>query len=694
MKYPQLALGSALIALLGSNLAVAQTPKAVLPLKRVRLYEAGVAYFERSGAFAGGATLPVPRSHLDDALKTLVVLDREGHATVSGVEMDQPLSEARSRALAGLPSDTNEQVSFETFLEGLRGTKVEITTKQRRVRGELVNVVPAAESGLWRCLPPAMVGESAKHAADEPCSVQPSSATLLMTEQGELVRLASLDLDSVRPLDPSVAGRLRSATVGRLGVASAKHPLTIKMNTGTSVTLGYVAEAPLWRASYRLVLAPDGTALQGWALIHNDTDENWRGVRVELVNGQPDSFLFPLAAPRYAERRLVTPDQHLPSVPQLLNQTADDDWDSGGGGLSLSGVGEGGGGYGYGSGQLSGSAAMSPESSLLNVGDLSAYDAARGEAVGALFRYALAQSIDLGAKRSLLVPFLREKVESERIAWFRSPDDAPRSSVLLTNTSSQTLPPGTIALFEGGGFAGESAIDRLQPKTRRLVHFGVDLDVSLSGVAKNKSEALRRLAFEDGTLTEHYLRRSQAHYEIVNRGATPRSVHLKLEIVNNAKVTGADELLVDQDAGLVDGVFKLAATQRKAYDLDIEEGLQRRTAFDKLDAARLQRLSQEASLPAAQRSIVERALAQFRRRDALVARGQTLRLAVTRLDERLRGMASTLELVRRADEDRGAQQAARLMAAEAERAAIRRELDGLAPQAALAAARRELEKLK
>ena len=42
----------------------------LLPLKRVRLYETGVAYFERSGTLsANTVTLPVPASHLDDALK-------------------------------------------------------------------------------------------------------------------------------------------------------------------------------------------------------------------------------------------------------------------------------------------------------------------------------------------------------------------------------------------------------------------------------------------------------------------------------------------------------------------------------------------------------------------------------------------------------------------------------------------------
>ena len=54
----------------------------VLPLRTLRLYETGVGYFERSGTLAGDrASLPVPAGHLDDALKTLVVLGPDGKST-------------------------------------------------------------------------------------------------------------------------------------------------------------------------------------------------------------------------------------------------------------------------------------------------------------------------------------------------------------------------------------------------------------------------------------------------------------------------------------------------------------------------------------------------------------------------------------------------------------------------------------
>src|SRR5688572_24693702 len=81
-----------------SPLAAAAPRSATLPLTRVRLYETGVGYFERSGAVPGGETaLPVPAGHLDDALKTLVVLG--GDTKVSGVAFSSSVSRDMARKL-------------------------------------------------------------------------------------------------------------------------------------------------------------------------------------------------------------------------------------------------------------------------------------------------------------------------------------------------------------------------------------------------------------------------------------------------------------------------------------------------------------------------------------------------------------------------------------------------------------------
>ena len=136
---------------------------------------------------------------------------------------------------------------------------------------------------------------------------------LLVTDAGAIERWAASEVDSVRPLDPGYASRLGTA-LDALSAQGARAGATpgASSKQGGPITLGYVAEAPVWRTTYRIVLDNDARGtLQGWALIHNDTEENWRGVRVELANGRPDSFLFPLAAPRYTRRSLATPPDSL-----------------------------------------------------------------------------------------------------------------------------------------------------------------------------------------------------------------------------------------------------------------------------------------------------------------------------------------------------------------------------------------------
>ncbi len=671
-----------------SVLGAAANAGATLPLGRVRLYEAGVAYFERTGVLNRTGQLPVPRSHLDDALKTLVVLDEDGKSSVLGVELEQPLTRARSQALAGLPSGAGGAVSFDAYLQSLAGNSVELTfVSARSVRGRLVNVLSPELSGVSRCA-------AAPTAERTPqCARVPESAVLIITERGEIERHATSTLSGVRPLDAALAQRLRDAAATR---PSDEHraALSVRLRAGASVTLGYVAEAPLWRSSYRLLLSERGATLQGWALIHNDTEEAWHGVALELVNGQPDSFLFPFAAPRYAERRLVTPERHLPSVPQLLGRTADDAWDSGGGdgeGVRLGSFSTV--GHGSAMGAIGVAQSGADESSLLRIGDLAAQAESEGQLTGALFRYKLSQGVDLGARKSLLVPFLREGVSAERVTFFDDVDGAGKSSILMTNSSAQTLPPGTIALFEGGGFAGESAIERWQPQVARFVHFGRDLDVALEAKPSEEREQLRLLRFVDGQLQEHYVRRRQRVCHLTNRANAARKAYLTLPVINNARVSGADAVFVDADAKSVSAVFNLPAAARKAYTVATEEALERELELPRLDAKRVRQWLSQSTLVAQQRPILERVLKSLERQEALLAQQVALGGRIRRLDERLARLTSTLDVVRRADEAQAERQAKLLVDGEAERARLKVALDALAPQSARADAERELRGL-
>ena len=118
------------------------------------------------------------------------------------------------------------------------------------------------------------------------------------------------------------------------------------------VRIGYVVEAPVWKASYRLVLNEDaknetaggaptrgrpgherrgrdkktrwimrtrtakGGSLQGWAIVENQTDSDWENVQLSLVSGRPISFIEDLYQPLFVARPVVEPELYASLRPQ------------------------------------------------------------------------------------------------------------------------------------------------------------------------------------------------------------------------------------------------------------------------------------------------------------------------------------------------------------------------------------------
>ena len=77
------------------------------------------------------------------------------------------------------------------------------------------------------------------------------------------------------------------------------------------VQVGYVVENPIWKTSYRLVLGTkkeEKPYLQGWAVVENPTDEDWKDVRMALVSGRPISFQMDLYQPLFVNRPVVEPE--------------------------------------------------------------------------------------------------------------------------------------------------------------------------------------------------------------------------------------------------------------------------------------------------------------------------------------------------------------------------------------------------
>lgn len=513
----------------------------VLPLSKLRLYETGVGYFERRGGVkpGSGLALPLPASHLDDALKTLVILETSGDTHVQGVKFASAVTETGARAMAGLPNYAADPVGYVDVLASLEGSSVEVRRGTKKTVGTLIEI----EGPFAPVLP-----EGTKRTGTE----EPWHAVVMMDADGGVHRIRTDVIDSVRAVEEGTQERL-SVAAQSLADQSARraHPLGVDVSSTGQLALGYISESPVWRTTYRVVLGDQEKAeLQAWALVHNDTDEDWHKVRLELANGRPQSFLYPLAAPRYAYRELTGPEEDLSAVPQLANASADRMWDDEGA-LGMSGIGLGGGGTGEGTiglgnvgliGKGGGYATMGP-----NLGDLAELSQAEGEESGSLFIYRVADPLDLDAHHSALVPIVQQNVEAESITWFSRGGYDAYTGARMVNSTTQTLPSGVVSFFADGGFVGESALHRLKPKERQFVLFGSEQDVDLDRHEELVEDRIIDVRADDGKAEADRVRETKHTLTVHNRSGRARTVYVALDVPRNARIAGEATLDFDLD---------------------------------------------------------------------------------------------------------------------------------------------------
>jgi hypothetical protein len=600
-----------------------------LPLKSLVLYENGLGYFERKGQVAEGqvAWIPLEPGQLDDALKTLVVMSERG---VASVEFEPPLSPEAARAQAGLPEEEGG-ATLPSLLMALKGVDVRVARKDGgALRGRVVDVVKEEE----------------RDKEGHPFEVE----LLLVFGEGGLLRVPLKQVTGVRPVDPAVQLSWERAT-GASATHIGQSWLKVRGSSGSGqVAVGYTTEAAVWRTTYRLVMDKGGARLQGYALVHNDSDEAWDGVKVTLASGKPSSFLMPLAGPRYGRRELVTPSDGLETAPQLATQEAREHLlgNSGGavyGGLSLSGHGSGGGGVGYGaaSGSLGGKVDVSSTvSTLLEGGPTPLAPAAVSEA-GDLFLYTVADLVKLGARKSALLPILDARADGERVTVI-DPGGAAFTGVRLTNSTQLTLEGGTVSVFTDAAYAGEAQLDRLKPGEVRVVQHGEDLDVQVH----RKSEAhsgpvklFKRVGTKEAPALElHRIDKLVHTLELVSRAKVTRTLLVQLPRESFRVMSGAQEDVRSPGEPRY-ARLTLGAKEKKTVQVVEEGALKERIGFDQLSTSKLDAmLAEKVAEPVrgqllAVRAEVARVESAKKRLDELAARQKAVEADVTRVRDNL-----------------------------------------------------------
>ncbi|MGD0010354.1 MAG: hypothetical protein ABSE93_17630 [Terriglobia bacterium] len=511
----------------------AHTGEQSLPLRRVILYSNGVAYFERRGQVTGHAeiNLSFKDSQMDDVLKSLIVLDL-GHGQIGAVNYTS--SAPLSARLGEIPFSIAPEIenSNEGGLAGvlrqLQGAHVTVATANRTATGAILTVED----------------RTSQLDADKPPEV--NHWLVLASEAGELASFNLAEVRSVRVLEESARQSITNfaeATASARRRGARNIVVTSDGSGPREMVVSYTVAAPIWKTTYRLVLDASGKPFfQGWAVVDNVSDEDWRDINLALVSGSPVSFIQPIQQPLYRHRPVVPIPEDLQLNPQTYEAAVGSPGGVAGGMMGGIGSGRGsglgpgeGGGVGGGVYSVGGSArapANGPTTTLsdaITSEDSGVKSAATGSEVGDFFEYKIDRPVTVLRGQSVLIPILQTRMEAESVSIYNQSAraDRPMSGLRLKNTSALTLEDGSLTVIEDNAYAGEALMERLKPGEERFISYALDLGTLVSTRSQDAQEPAFLVRVSNGVFQAHYYRTQKEVYALTNQTDKARVVYVE-----------------------------------------------------------------------------------------------------------------------------------------------------------------------
>ena len=530
--------------------AVADT----LPIKRVSLYSNGVAYIERRGIVSGNAeiNLSFKQSQVDDVLKSMVVLDL-GKGRIGAVSYNS--SAPPSAKMAEIPFSVDAETNNSSgglagVLAQLQGAKVSVATNSGNATGAILTV------------------EKRDVAAEKDKPARQSRFLVIANESGEI---SSFDLAEVRSVKLLENGTVKDVNEFANATASARRrdaktiTVTSEGTGNREMIVSYTIAAPIWKTTYRVVLDQAGKPFfQGWAIVDNVSDEDWKDVKLSLVSGTPISFIQPIQQPFFRYRPIVPIPDDLKLTPQVYEPESGEGYGDGEGSGRGSGAGSGTADTtqnavstsieqrqiqnlplnnrnysslsnlqpGVANNISINGATGTSVSTALTSGNSGVTTAASGDEVGDLFEYKIDQPITVLHDRSALIPIVQTKMDGERVSIYNETvrRDRPLGGMRLVNTTPLTLEGGSLTVLDGDSYAGEALMERLKPKEQRFISYALDLGTLVTIRQEADSSPAKLVKVLNGVFQVHYFRQERKTYILQNQTDKPRTVYIEYPV--------------------------------------------------------------------------------------------------------------------------------------------------------------------
>ena len=355
---------------------------------------------------------------------------------------------------------------------------------------------------------------------------------------------------------------------------------------------------------------PGRATLQGWAIVENQTDNDWEGVRLSLVSGRPISFVQDLYRPLYIPRPVALPESYASLEPQTYEGGMASPKEA----QTLAVRGSPGSIRGIGvdpatqpnDGVFARTNTNGNDSFLLPADDdggrldpgRSVSSAASANKLGELFEYAIREPLTLARQKSAMIPIVEDAVEIERVSIY---DEAvlrryPLNGARVKNTTGKHLLAGPVTVLDAGSYAGDARMDDVPPGQERLVSFGIDLQMPVAAANNRVDASFLTGKIVKGVLQLTYKDVRTQEYQAENKGDRDK----QLVVIHPAR-PGWKLLEPKEPSEKTDAVYRFKGTvpAGKLMKLTVKEENVRRQDFEILpgDATQVVAFSNTDGIP-------------------------------------------------------------------------------------------------
>ncbi len=509
---------------------------------KVTIYSNGVADYRRTvkATSAGNEVqIPVRQVDLDDVLGSLGVFGE--------VSYSPPIFSPENSQDGTLELSAHDV--YGQFAEKLRNAKVVVE----------VNDGPTLTGQI--------VGLNTEPDVNDGDSIDRRSLVVSSEDAFKTVQLK--DIASIKFDDEQIQSEINKAmqrAYQKIKPESTFVTLNVKSKTDADVeaTVQYITSAAAWKLAYRLREITGQFQFEGFAVVDNNTEEDWNDANISVVVGEPVSFKTDLAQVRSVQRNRVNIVQSVAqgaveveeamALANMSNLAAN--YSARGGRLRAKSMAR----------SATPMAAMAAMSASDDMCEESALEIAGGAAPSAPVPQADVQEIGdycvftsstlvtIPSKQSALVPVFQHALDESKtdlVLYYKPNQRADRAfrSIRFSNELEHSLGRGACSIYNDGAFVGQCVIPSTKTGQKQLLPHALETGVLIRRTQKPQEKHASSVLIEDGVAYMETSVVQSTMYQLKSNKDEKFTVVVDHDkMISGAKRTGSIQVLSPENA--------------------------------------------------------------------------------------------------------------------------------------------------